>query len=207
MRIFLKMSIVFCLVLSLIGFSATTVQALTMSKLKGLGATTSFVSTRGCIQTNVDIFTVEGMLKDAPGSPGPVSSLNIYISRYDLCTDTQVLYVDAIADLAEPDLIIASKLENATLNTTLHVQDTISGDSFDVVIDVTWAGVGSTTRARHNFHFGDATCKVQDRYNAVERGAVATGSVSVGTENLTPEPSVGGLLISSNGSITAIGCT
>jgi hypothetical protein len=178
-----------------------------MSKFKGLGATTSFVNIDGCVQTNVDIFTGEGLLKEGPGRPRPVSSINIYLSRYDLCTDTQVFYVDAVADLAEPDLQIAPRLGDAMLNTTLHVQDTVTGNSFDVAIEVAWEGMGATTRARHNFHFGDATCKVQDRYNAVERGAVATGNVWYATENLTPEPSVGGLLISSNGSITAIGCT
>jgi hypothetical protein len=207
MQTLFKISMVFFLAFGLLGFSPSAARALTMSKFKGLGATTSFVSIDWCIQTNVDIFTAEGRLKDEPGQPRLVSSVNIYISRYDFCTDTQVLYVDAVADLAEPDLQIAPRLGDAVLNTTLHVQDTVTGNSFDVAIEIAWAGMGPTTRARHNFHFGDATCKVQDRYNAVERGAVATGSVWYGSENLTPEPSVGGLLISSNGSITAIGCT
>lgn len=205
MKTLIKFSIVLSLALATLG-RHTSAQALFMSKFNGYGASASFVNMEGCLQTNVDIFTNEGMLKEGQGKPKPVSNINIYISRYDLCENVQVLYVDAVTVLPEPDLQIATKLQEATLSTTLNVTDTVTGNTFDMVIDIAWVGMGPTTRARHNFRFGDATCRVQDKYNAIERGAVATGTVWYGTENLTPEPSVGGLLISSNGRITAIGC-
>jgi hypothetical protein len=146
------------------------------------------------------------MQQELPGKPHPFSSVNIYISQYDVCTETQLLYVDAIADLPEPDLQIDPKLNSASLNTTLNVLDTVSGNTFDITIDIAWTGIGPLTRDRHNIRFGDRDCRIHDRSNYVERAISATGSVWSETENFTPEPNVGGWLISSASNYIYFGC-
>lgn len=89
----------------------TTASAVEMFKFKGLGANASFssVDPSGCILTNVYVFTAEAMIKVHPGRQGPFSSVNIFLSQHDLCTDTPLLAAEGVADLAEPDLQISSK--------------------------------------------------------------------------------------------------
>jgi hypothetical protein len=205
MKALIKVSFFFALVVAML-LPAAPAQALMSSKFRGGGVTAFFVSVEGCIQTNVDIFTGEGMRQDAPGKPQPFSSVNIYISQYDTCTETQLLYVDAITDLSEPDLQIDPKLKSARLDTTLNVLDTVTGNTFDIAIDITWTGVGPLTRDRYNFRFGDRDCRIHDRTNFVQRAISATGSVWSDTQNFTPEPTAGGWLISSNSNYIYFGC-
>jgi hypothetical protein len=187
----------------------TTASAVEMFKFNGLGANASFssVDPSGCILTNVDVFTAEAMIKVHPGKRGPFSSVNIFLSQHDLCTDTAVLAAEGVADLAEPDLQISSKLHSATLNTTITVLNSLTGNSFDVAIDLAWTGIAPVTREHSNFHFGDQTCRFHNRFKGTFRAAEASGSVFNGTMNFTPEPSVGALLVSSNSQDMAIGCS
>ena len=205
MKTMIKLSFLLALVLAT-SRPDTTVQALISSKFRGEGAVASFVSLDGCMRTNVDIFTAEGMRKDGRGRPQPFSSVNIYISQYDTCAETQVLYVDAIADLAGPDLQIDPKLAAATLNTTLNVTDTVSGNPFDIAIDIAWTGVGELSHDRYNIRFGDQACRIHDRSNFVSRPIHATGSVWAETQNFTPFPTTEGGLISSNSNYIYFGC-
>lgn len=197
------------LALTLATFSAhTSASAVSMFKFRGLGANASFSSldASGCIQTNVDVFTAEAILQTKPGNKGPFSSVNLFINQHNLCTDTRMLAAEGVADLADPDLQISSKLDWATLTTTLPMQDALTGNTFEVVIDLAWRGIAPVTREHSNFRFGDKLCKIHNRFKGTFRASEASGSVSDGTTNLTPEPSVGALMISSNSKDMAIGC-
>ena len=205
MKTLIKVSVFFALVMATL-LPAAPVQALMSSKFRGGGAMAFFASLEGCIQTNVDIFTGEGMRQDARGKPQPFSSVNIYISQYDICMETQLLYVDAIADLPEPDLQIDRALRSASLDTTLNVTDTVTGNTFDIVIDIAWTGISPLTRDHYNFRFGDKDCRIHDRNKFVERTINATGSVWSDTQNFTPEPNVGGWMVSSNSNYIYFGC-
>jgi hypothetical protein len=184
----------------------STASALEMFKFRGLGANATFSTVDGCVQTNVDVFTAEAFIQVFPGNVDPFSSVNIFIFQYDLCEDIQLLAAEGVADLAEPDLQISKKLNLATLNTTVNVLDSLTGNTFDVDVNLTWTGIGPTTRERLNFHFRDQTCITHTRFKATVRAAEVMGSVSDGTTNLTPELSLGANLTSSNGSEMAIHC-
>lgn len=184
----------------------STASALEMFKFRGLGANASFSTVDGCIQTNVDVFTAEAFIQVFPGNVDPFSSVNIFISQYDLCEDIQLLAAEGVADLAEPDLQISKKLNRATLNTTINVLDSLTSNTFDVSVDLAWTGIGPVTRERLNFHFQDQTCITHTRSKATLRAAEVTGNVSDGTTNFTPELSLGANLISSNGSEMVINC-
>lgn len=183
-----------------------TASALDMFKFRGLGANASFSTVDGCIQTNVDVFTAEAFIQVFPGNVDPFSSVNIFISQYDLCEDIQLLAAEGVADLAEPDLQISSKLNQATLNTTVNVLDSLTGNTFDVSVSLAWTGIGPVNHERLNFHFRDQTCLTHTRSKGTFRDAEVMGSVSNGITNFTPELSLGANLISSNSGDMSIGC-
>jgi hypothetical protein len=179
-----------------------------MFKFRGLGANASFSSIdhSGCIQTNVDVFTAEAILQTPPGRGTPFSSVNLFISRHDLCTGTPLLAAEGVADLAEADLQIDSMLNWATLNTTISMLDSLTGNTFDIFVNLNWTGVVPVTREQTNIHFGDQDCRVLNHGVGTFRGSEALGSVSDGMENLTPEGSLGALLIRSNSREISVGC-
>ena len=184
----------------------STASALGMFKFRGLGANASFSTINGCIQTNVNVFTAEAFIQVFLGNVDPFSSVNIFISQYDVCQETQLLAAEGVADLAEPDLEISKKLDQATLNAAVNVLDSLTGSTFDVSISLDWTGIGPVNHERLNFHFRDRPCLTHTRSKAGFRDAEVTGSVSDGITNFTPERSLGANLISSNGSEMVIHC-
>jgi hypothetical protein len=195
------------LALLLAAFSEhSTASAIGMFKFKGLGANASFSSIDGCIRTNVDVFTAEAVRQTIPASREPFSSVTLYISQYNECESIELLAAEGVKELAGSDLQISSKLEWAALNTTVTIQDSLTGDRFDVSIDLTWTGIAPVTREHVNFQLGDKTCRTHSRGRATMRAAETIGSVSNGTTNFTPQPSLGANLISSNSAEMSIGC-
>jgi hypothetical protein len=187
---------------------SSTASAVSMFKFRGLGTNASFssIDLSGCIQTNVDVFTAEAILQTPPGRGIPFSSVNLFISQHDLCTGIELLAAEGVADLAEPDLQIDSKLSWAVLNTTISMLDSLTGNTFDIFVNLNWTGVVPVTRDHTNMHFGDQDCRVLNHGVGTFRGSEASGSVSDGRNNLTPEPSLGALLIRSNSRDLSIGC-
>jgi len=186
----------------------TSASAASMFKFRGLGANASFesVDASGCILSRLDVFTAEAMIQSPPGRREPFSSTSIFLSQYNMCTDTQLLAAEGVKDLAEPDLQISSRLQGATLNTTITMFDTLTGNTFDLSVDLSWLGVGPSSRQHSSFHFGDKVCRIISRFKGTFRGAEASGTVSDGVTNFTPETSFAGELISSNSKDMSIGC-
>lgn len=186
----------------------STAEAVNLYNFRGLGANASFSSVDGCIRTNVDIFTAEATLQTSPGSGDPFSSVNIFINQYDTCTDpeTRLLTAEGVADLAESDLQIDTRLNWAQLNTVVTMVDTLSGNTFDAAIDLIWNGNAPVTREHSVLHDNLPGCIHINRFIGTFRSADAYGSVSSGMTNFTPEPSLGALLISSKSADMSIDC-
>ena len=96
------------------------------------------------------------------------------------------------AALTEPDFQLSGpgqRLESATLNTTIPVFDFVSFTSFDVTINLAWTATGPLTRDNGHFHSQGPGFIVNGNFNGLVRPAEASGSVSDGSTNFTPNPS------------------
>jgi hypothetical protein len=69
----------------------------------------------------------------------------------------------------------------------VQVNDDITGDTFDLEVALTWTGTGELERLRDRTHFYAPGLIVNDRFDGTFREAVASGSVSLGGTNLTPQ--------------------
>jgi hypothetical protein len=92
--------------------------------------------------------------------------------------------------LAAGEFQIDKMLTTATLNATIEVFDEVSGTSFPVDISVSWAGFGASTTQKDHFQIHGPDFKVNSRFMGTFRDATASGTVSDGTTNFTPEPAV-----------------
>jgi hypothetical protein len=143
----------------------------------------------GCVETFVFVEGVNGTVKET-GHPAVSSMAVITIDQFDFCTGTETLFADGQATLAAGEFQIDKMLTSATLNATIEVFDFVSGTSFPVDVSVGWTGFGATTTQKDHFQIKGPGFKVNSRFMGTFRDATASGTVSDGTTNFTPESAV-----------------
>jgi len=141
----------------------------------------------GCVETFVFVEGVNGTVKET-GHPTVSSMAVITIDQFDFCTGIETLFAQGEATLAAGEFQIDKMLATATLNATIEVSDFVSGTSFPVDVSVGWTGVGATTTQKDHFQIKGPGFKVNSRFMGTFRDATASGTVSDGTTNFTPEP-------------------
>jgi hypothetical protein len=147
-----------------------------------------------CIDTAVYVFAEVGKSQSPPG-PG-ISGVITYgfISKYDYCGQTQLLGASFYSAIPSSDFKLDENLNSAQLTTTVSVFDYISGTSFPVSLALTWTAAGPAIRNNFGFHVHAPGFTANEHDNGVTRVADATGTVSDGTTNFTPQASLyGGL--------------
>ena len=187
----------------------SSVSAIEMFNFRGESVSALFTSTDGCIETTVFVAATEGVSQTAPAPGSPVTEVALFILQYDLCTDTRLVSAEALTSVPEADFQVSKKLEQATLDTTVTVTDFAADPpaSFDVFIDLTWTATGPLSRQGDNVNFNDHGCNIHNRFHGTSRTAEASGSVSNGTINYTPQPSAQAFIVSANSGTMIIGCT
>ncbi|HWP92993.1 MAG TPA: hypothetical protein VNN20_12440 [Thermodesulfobacteriota bacterium] len=154
---------------------------------KGQTAVAYFYSGDECSFTAAYVFMSDGRIK-AKGKPEVQSAAYITVVQYDYCAGTY-LYADGYSELAGKDFQINKKLISATVDTTIEVYDYYTGNSFPVNVSINWTGSGDIYSGKYHSHFQGFGYSSNYRSNGSSRYAEASGTVSDGTTNFTPEPS------------------
>jgi len=153
---------------------------------KGPSVRASFYSGLGCVITDVFVIASEARFRDEPGPAERLSYASVTIFQYDVCTDTQLLYAyGSTSPLSQGDFQMANKLSSAGLNTTVTLFDEVSGNTFDVSVDLTWEASGALTRYHDVTHSRTPGCKTNSHFTGYSRPADASGTISDGTTNFT----------------------
>jgi len=181
------------LLLSLVAFAFTTSAPRAHAasgttfvfRFHGMAAQADFdnVSPDGCIDTFVFVDGSQNTVNKQT-----VSSADVFIGQFDLCTNTQLLA--ASGTTFNPTFQIDRKLLSASLNTTISVFDKVSGKTFNVSVSVAWTSTSAIVHEISTFHFHTKGFTENGHFNADFRDANASGTVSDGTTNFTPSPSV-----------------
>ena len=154
-------------------------------RFHGMAAQANFdnVSPDGCIDTFVFVDGSQNTVNKQT-----FSSADVFIGKFDICTNTQLLAASGFTD--NPTFQIDKKLLSASLNTTISVFDKVSGNTFNVSVSVTWTSTSAIAHEISTFHFHTKGFTENAHFNADFRDANASGTVSDGTTNFTPSPSV-----------------
>jgi hypothetical protein len=177
-------------------------------RFKGLGASAYLSSSdaSGCIYTDVSIFANEQMILNTPGVHNAFSGVSLYISQYDYCTGTQLLAADGYTSLAGPDLAVSKKLESAVLNATVNMYDYVSGNSFDIWVNLNWTGVSSMGHRSNQSQYKFERCHQKYQDSSAFRFAQVSGSISDGITEFADGPAVYADIFSSKGGSVSTGC-
>jgi hypothetical protein len=177
-------------------------------RFKGLGASAYFSSSdpSGCVYTDGSVFANEQMTLNTPGAHNAFSGVSLFISQYDACTGTQLLAADGYSSLAGPELVVSKKLDSAALNATVSMYDYVSGNSFDVWVNLDWTGVSSIGHRTNQSQYKFERCHQKYQDNSAFRFAQVSGSISDGVTEFAGAPASYADIFSSKGGSVSTGC-
>jgi hypothetical protein len=159
-----------------VAFAASASAASTSSRRYSADA--FFSTSVGCVQTFVGVFPVAG------GSvEGQIvgESMNVQLDRTDVCTGTPLLRAgakDGVVILVPGEFVMDLGLTRASLHTTVVMNDSVTGQDFQISIDLAYAA--TTPRSCSRQTTADETTIFCD--------ADVSGTVADSVENFTPDP-------------------
>jgi hypothetical protein len=207
MKSTIKLLAIFALVLATFS-QHTTALANDIFHSRGQSATAFFSRTdpSGCIVTNAFVFASEEGFRSPP-EPNEIASWTEFaISQYNACTGILLLDAEGFGLLADSDFQVSRNLDSASLNTTANTFDEVSRTWFEVSIHLTWTGTGLLTHQNNTTHFNNPDCHINAHLNNPFRDAESSGSISDGTTNFAPAPSVSAAISSTNYGSAFVGC-
>jgi len=195
------------LVLLLAGFLQTdNALAGNVFKFKGKSAEAFFFNEENCVSTFVDVFATKGQSQSPPGPWTRGTEAFVFIDQFDFCTETPLLSASGSALLDDSAFQINREISSASLSATINVWDYVSETSLDVVVNMAWTGTGDLSRENSHFHFSSPGCRFNGRFKGAFRPGEASGSVSIGGTNFTPDPTSSAFLTSTSNGSVEIGC-
>src|SRR6266849_5649996 len=183
----------FILLLSLVAFAFVTSAPKTHAasgttfvfKIHGPSAFAFFDSLGpdGCTDTQVSVDGFQNTVNKQT-----TSGADVFFDQFDICTNTDLRGAEGFTD--NPTFQIDKKLLSASLSATILVTDFLSGKTFNVSVNLTWTSTSAIAHEISSFHFHTKGFTENGHFNADFRDANASGTVSDGTTNFTPSPSV-----------------
>jgi hypothetical protein len=208
MKMIIKLLAVLTLVLAAFAHSSTVNAGGGQTfHFRGPSVRASFYDGLGCVITDVFVIASEARFRDEPGPAQRLSYASVTIFQYDVCADTQLLYAyGTTSPLSQGDFQMSNKLSSAGLNTTITLFDEVSGNTFDVSVDLTWEASGPLTRHHDVTHSRTPGCKTNSHFTGYSRPAAAWGTISDGTTNFTADVSSWANLDLVRSGTVVIGC-
>ena len=157
------------------------------TQYSGMGADAYFSSVDGCISTITFVQGLDFEYKKPPGEPQ--SYVYLTVSQYNSCNGESIMYVEAFGWVSESDFQVSPKQDTATLTATVTGYDWVSQSNVELSVDLAWTAEGPVTRTKTNNHYKFPGCHITEKFTQLTRTGAASGSVSDGETNFTPEPS------------------
>ena len=141
----------------------------------------------GCVETAVSVDAFESV-EGGPQLPGELSqSAFLSVFRYDVC---QGLYLgSAFGFTGEFALRLDRQLDTAALVATIPLQDA-GGSAGTALVDLAWIATGGPERTNSHRAVRSAGGAFVVHARGISRAAVAAGTLTDGSTNLTPGTSV-----------------
>lgn len=161
-------------------------------RFDGLNAEAAYSQLVGTIQTDVFLDASDSAYRQTGYGASSSTNAFISISRCDTATGTQLSSAYGFAVLPESALTMTPGLQAATLTATIPVTDYISGSSSSVAVSLAWSGTGDISHSMGSFVYRSGDFMAKKYFNATDRAATVTGTISDGAANYAAMPSTFG---------------
>lgn len=176
------------------GGGCTTMQT-SACTYSGLTANAEFDNFDNGVYTGVSVWASENVSHAPPATPTTQSQVFVQLNTVDQSTGAGTY---AWGDASGVAFTADSKLNTATLTATVPMTDN-TGATFDVTLNLTWNGYGSTVSWDNNTHFRGDGFMFSSHDHSTSRNATASGTALVGTTNYAANPSMYNYISDSTG--------
>jgi hypothetical protein len=148
----------------------------------------------GCIETDTFVSANLPSYQQLPSKPVTTGVASVNIFEYDSCTDTTILDASGLTEnLPAGALQVSKQLDQASLVATIPMLNIDTNETFSVDVNVSLVGTSAIHRDDVNSNdFYGGGCHVLNRWKGSGRTASATGTVTDGVTNYTPDPTDAG---------------
>jgi hypothetical protein len=163
----------------------------------GTNATADFYSTdpSGCLTTYISIFAGKELRHTPPGPVNRGAGAQIYIDQFNFCDLTEAIGV-GFTPVSPAEFRVEGSTASSHLNASLDTVIAITAlggytaPSFNqVAVHLNWTSIVVVDDIQTHGHFRTPGYVVNTHFASSFRFAAASGVISTGATNLTPDPS------------------
>jgi hypothetical protein len=161
---------------------------------KSATAEFSFVVTNDAgrvIRTDVGVQGGFQVVRDNGRTETP--SANVFINVFDFTSNVRLLAAQGAT--SQQGLQIDANLKKARLKARIAAAESITNSTVPVDVDLVWSAAGSSDTYAGGYSEQLPGVTIAHNVNGTAREAVASGTVSIGTTDYTPEPSILGFIM------------
>jgi hypothetical protein len=161
-----------------------------MFRDKSVFASFSDIDESGCVYTDVFVYASTQMTHEPPGTGTWTPTVGITLQQDNICTHT-IFNGYGSAPLDKAELQFQGNLDSATLTKTVSIINWWTGETaFDVDIDLTWTATSAIKSESIHREVRSENYHLTENVVRSVRFATASGTISNGTTNFTPQPAV-----------------
>jgi hypothetical protein len=168
-------------------------------------ATANFFRSDGCIRTGTQVTLLDWQGTDNQSGHVVEKEAYVYVGSFDVCTPQNYFFGNGGIELSPDQFAFDEKVGSARLTATIPVFDQVSLTVVDVNVDLTWIATDGPVGGPVVTHF---TYPDGSKFTSFGNGnrwdAIASGTVSAGGVNFTPNPSEGAQIVSGSGGFIVI---
>jgi hypothetical protein len=150
----------------------------TQFRAKGALAVVLLDAVDGCIGTSVFVRAFDGTEREGSGKPTKGAVVAVFVDRFNICDEILLLSAEGSAAISGAEFQIDRKLESARLTTTVELTDSVSGNSFNISMDLSWIATSQPEVVRSRFFIRSPGRTVHEMDRGAFREAGTTGTVS-----------------------------
>lgn len=163
--------------LLVVGFAVPiAAQAGWIAHWSGDSAYASFSETQGNISTQIWLEAMKGKYQSPPGNGTNFSRVFAYIYSWDTSSGDVVAGGWGYKELGAKEFSVSGGLKAAALETTVPMNDFVTGDMFDLAVRVNWTGNGRPIRERIVYQYIYPGMHYSSTYTNASKAADAQGT-------------------------------
>jgi hypothetical protein len=151
-------------------------------------------SSDGCVISDTFVQGFNNLVR--PGNTATQTAF-VSIEKFNNCTGE--FLSGAFSQDFTGTVQFGSGLSTAAVVGTATMVDEMTSNTFSLSVNLTWQGFGATTRFFDNSHFRGPGFMLNTHFNGITRGAAASGTISDGTTNFAPSPTLSASISDNSG--------
>jgi hypothetical protein len=142
-----------------------------------------------CIGTYIGFLVTDGRYSYEDSGRGEYAEASIYYARHDTCQGIALLNAYGLIPVTKETFSTHGNLASATLNATIPVTDSLTGQTLSLVARLTWTADGPQQRTMNNEHNNTDGTRINFHGVSIIQPTIVSGSIFLdGSDLIAGQP-------------------